>query len=170
MQASDTDFLATYRVSPVLGGCTREKVTSVLSDELVAKVLWPTWAAEVVVPGGGRVDFVDFRPKGDMREATAGTVEAGTFRFFEVKSCLDDFHSGHGLNFFGDEDWLVCPVELFDELRLRQELPDAGVLAYGADRSGRRRFVRLGREQLGKARRDPASLLLYQMARAGIGR
>ena len=48
--------------------------------------------------------------------ATAAELESGTFTFVEVKSCMDDFTSGHGRTFEGDENWLVCPLELADSL------------------------------------------------------
>ena len=40
-----------------------------------------------------------------------------------VKSCMDDFTSGHGRTFEGDENWLVCPLELADSLASKGMLP-----------------------------------------------
>lgn len=85
------------------------------------------WAPEVEVPGGGRVDFMGFRPYGDRPDAAS--LERGALVCYEIKSCMADFESGHGLNFVGDENWLVCPRELCDELREAVRLPHAaGVL------------------------------------------
>ncbi|GAF38175.1 hypothetical protein [Lentilactobacillus farraginis] len=39
-----------------------------------------------------------------------------------MKSCWEDFKSGHGLSFFGDENYLVCPKELAEEIIARQVL------------------------------------------------
>lgn len=50
-------------------------------------------------------------------------AERGKFCFVEVKSCMDDFTSGHGRTFEGDENWLVCPRELADALRDKRQLP-----------------------------------------------
>ena len=85
------------------------------------------WAPEVEVPGGGRVDFMGFQPYGGLPDAAS--LERGALVCYEIKSCMADFESGHGLNFVGDENWLVCPRSLCDELREEVRLPrSAGVL------------------------------------------
>ena len=95
------------------------------------------WAAEVEYRGG-RVDYVGFRPAhGNYRGAAS--VERGTFEFYEVKSCMDDFESGHGLNFSGDRNYLVCPRGLAEGLKGSLSIPaDVGVLVPD---SGWRRLV-----------------------------
>ena len=62
-------------------------------------------------PDGGtdrmrRVDFVGFSPYRDGCRACAASLELGVFDFYEVKSCLDDLRSGHGLTFRGDRNHL----------------------------------------------------------------
>lgn len=85
------------------------------------------WAPEVEVPSGGRVDLMGFRPYGERPDAAS--IERGVLICYEVKSCMDDFESGHGLNFVGDENWLVCPRDLCDRLRESMRVPrDVGVL------------------------------------------
>lgn len=84
-------------------------------------------ASEVWVDDASRVDFVAYRPHRprdrSSNHATAAELESGTFTFVEVKSCMDDFTSGHGRTFEGDENWLVCPLELADSLASKGMLP-----------------------------------------------
>lgn len=85
------------------------------------------WAPEVEVPDGGRVDFMGFSPYGERPDAAS--IERGELVCYEIKSCMADFESGHGLNFVGDENWLVCPRELCEGLLKAMKLPmRAGVL------------------------------------------
>ncbi len=74
------------------------------------------------------MDYMAFRPAARADTATDGDVERGTFSFFEVKSCMADFESGHGLNFEGDENFLVCERELADELYRALRLPVAAAV------------------------------------------
>lgn len=113
----------------------RREITSRLG-EMVKRRLSRScalWAPEVVVPAGregvrfGCVDFAGFSPYWDMPDASS--LERGILECYEIKSCLDDFKSGNGLNFVGDVNWLVCPQDLCDRLRESQMLPSkAGVL------------------------------------------
>lgn len=50
-------------------------------------------------------------------------AELGRFDFYEIKSCMGDFTSGHGLNFWGDTNILVCERELANELYRRRMFP-----------------------------------------------
>ncbi|MEG0374664.1 MAG: hypothetical protein RR672_03450 [Raoultibacter sp.] len=63
-----------------------------------------------------RVDFVAFKA-GECGWRNIGGIEHGTTSFYEVKSCKEDYHSGNGLNFYGDENWLVMPSQVCDGLR-----------------------------------------------------
>lgn len=108
---------------------TRTETTAALSRLVVKRIRTrlSLWAPEVEVTGGGIVDYMGFNIYGDSPDAAA--MERGTLVCLEVKSCLDDFRSGHGLNFVGDENWLVCPRDLCEELRRRMMFPPvAGVL------------------------------------------
>lgn len=100
----------------------RKTTTRQLSD-LVAKRLTARdmyWAAEVNFDKNTdrerRVDFVGFKPLTPDYVVEATSVELGTFVCYEVKSSMADYMSGHGLTFYGDENYLVCPVELADAL------------------------------------------------------
>lgn len=108
----------------------------------------PLWAPEVDVPacdaGTGRVDFMGFTPYGYALgyEPDASSMERGVLSCYEVKSCMADFESGHGLNFVGDENWLVCPWDLLERLREAGRLPPrAGVLC--PDAAWRRLLVKI---------------------------
>lgn len=45
-----------------------------------------------------RVDYMRFKPVNN----TVSGIEKGDFYCYEIKSSVEDFHSGHGLNFIGD--------------------------------------------------------------------
>lgn len=45
-----------------------------------------------------RVDYMKFKPVNN----SPGGIERGSFYCYEIKSCKEDFESGHGLNFIGD--------------------------------------------------------------------
>lgn len=71
-----------------------------------------------------RVDYMAFCPNWRTHEDPSPiTVEHGVFEFYEVKSCMADFDSGHGLNFEGDENFLVCTRQLAERLRDEMRLP-----------------------------------------------
>lgn len=118
---------------------TREEVTSKLSRLVEKRIsrLCPLWAPEVDVirlkdgMRTGRVDFAGFTPYGYGLGyiPDPASLEQGKLTCYEVKSCMSDYNSGHGLNFVGDVNWLVCPVELCESLRESLSLPsNAGVL------------------------------------------
>lgn len=136
----------------------------------------PYWVSEcrlnIRENDSGIVDYVAFTPSwGNGSEVS--TAELGRFDFYEVKSCMDDFTSGHGLNFEGDTNILVCERELADELYKRRMLPancdkvlcpnrsrSAPVTAYETNAGGPRSSLR----------RYPAShLLLCMMSRVLSG-
>ena len=48
-------------------------------------------------------------------------IEKGDFYCYEIKSSSEDFHSGHGLNFFGDYNYLVMPEKVYAAVSL--EIP-----------------------------------------------
>lgn len=62
-----------------------------------------------------RVDYMAYRyPK--MRQGSLYFADQGTVTIYEVKSCMADFKSGHGLGFYGDRNVLVCPSSLAHQL------------------------------------------------------
>lgn len=48
-----------------------------------------------------RVDYMRFKPVNN----TVSGIEKGDFYCYEIKSSVEDFHSGHGLNFIGDYNY-----------------------------------------------------------------
>lgn len=106
----------------------RTNVTNMLS-KLVEKRLTSQqmyWSPEVDFDLGTdhnrRIDYVGFKAYTPDYVTTPVSVEKGTFVCYEVKSCWGDFKSGHGLSFYGDENYLVCPKELAEEIIARQAL------------------------------------------------
>ena len=60
-----------------------------------------------------RVDYMRFKPLNN----SVGGIERGLFYCYEIKSCKEDFESGHGLNFIGDFNYLVMPKGLYEEIK-----------------------------------------------------
>lgn len=80
-----------------------------------------------------------------------------------IKSCMADFKSGHGLTFRGDDNWLVCPRDLADELHDKMLLP-LGVQVYCPDNGGSLRLrYDLGMRGAGSLREDSTLCLLWAM-------
>ena len=55
---------------------------------------------------------MQFVPK---NQSTSG-IEKGEFIFYEVKSCKDDYHSGNGLNFEGERNYIVTTMETYKQI------------------------------------------------------
>lgn len=108
---------------------SRTDVTAMLS-ELVEKRLnnrVSFWASEVNfdlgTPNNRRIDYVGFKPFTPGFVLMPASVELGRFECYEVKSCMADFNSRHGLTFYGDVNYLVATRELAEELRVAYRLP-----------------------------------------------
>ena len=117
---------------------SRVDVTRDLSEAVLKRLRreFTLVAQEVWVDDVHRVDFVGFKPFPMV--SYPASLERGTFVFVEVKSCMDDYKSGHGLTFDGDVNWLVCTQELRDQLGYRIDaLPQQSRRAYQGHR-GRR--------------------------------
>lgn len=109
---------------------SRKEVTRRLS-ELVEKRITGrnmVWSREVSFDKGTsserRVDYVAFRPFMPEQRVEPSSLELGTFEFYEIKSCIADFESGHGLTFEGDENYLVTVPDLAERLRVEHRIPD----------------------------------------------
>lgn len=130
------------------GKRNRGEVTAELSEKVWARLCRENAlvASEVWVDDTGRVDFVAYRPHRprdrSSNHATAAELESGTFTFVEVKSCMDDFTSGHGRTFEGDENWLVCPLELADSLASKGMLPKGAFRELGPEEAAERDRIR----------------------------
>lgn len=121
----------------------RDNITSCLSERVLARLRreYPLVASEVWVDDDHRVDFVAFKPESfspGRSSPTPSSIERGEFVFVEVKSCMADFKSGHGLTFRGDANWLVCPQSLAESLYQTMGLPN-GAAVFCPDAGGRLR-------------------------------
>lgn len=90
-----------------------------------------------------RVDFVGFKRGVNAPDAVA--VEMGTFAFYEVKSSMEDFTSGHGLTFYGDENYLVCRPELAQQLVEEYKVPYAVDAVLCPDKGWTRLYTKIDR-------------------------
>ena len=104
----------------------RPEITAALSTALEKKINPYNdpriyWAKEVTfdysTDHATRVDYMRFKP---VNNSVSG-IEKGDFYCYEIKSSVEDFHSGHGLNFFGDYNYLVMPEMVYATVSL--EIP-----------------------------------------------
>lgn len=174
---------------PACKGMNRAEITALLDSELIRmrltrKNAYSYWAHEVwldrYMEHEKRVDFVEFLPKGGVTYTDAPHVEQGTFSFYEVKSCMADLKSGHGLNFDGDENWLVMTVEMFEPYKnevidnpngyVAQRTTRSRCLLYGIGKNGRPTFWEQPKKWSNDwaCRKRSASELLFAMMRAMI--
>ena len=140
---------------------SRRDITAELSAKALKKLRrdFNLVASEVRVDEAHRVDFVAYRRGFGCANAAA---ERGKFCFVEVKSCMDDFTSGHGRTFEGDENWLVCPRELADALHEKLQLPrNCKVLC--PDAAGNLRVAYDTSERGRSSRKLSTAALLLQM-------
>lgn len=96
---------------------TRPEITAKLSA-MVEKKINPHndpriyWAKEVTFDYSTnhavRVDYMKFVP---VNNSVSG-IEKGDCYCYEIKSSVEDFKSGHGLNFIGDYNYLVMPADV----------------------------------------------------------
>ena len=155
----------------------RSDITDMLSG-LVEKRLRSRrmfWAPEVSFDKGGpderRIDYVGFKPFTPNYRVEPASVELGRFECYEVKSCMADFDSGHGLTFYGDENYLVTTREFAEELRLKMLTP-RDIDAVLVPNQTRTALLALGGESHGYSygsqsyRRRVASEMLWQIMQA----
>lgn len=98
----------------------RKEITKLLGDILYNQKfvgVGKYYANEVTLNYGTkdecRVDFMQFVPPSQM---SVGCLEKGKFLCYEIKSCLNDFKSGYGQNYVGEENYLVMPMELYKKV------------------------------------------------------
>lgn len=148
---------------------TRAEITEALTRLTEAHIRnrCRLWAPEVDVPGG-RVDFMGFIPYGNIIDAAS--LERGSLICYEIKSCMDDFRSGHGLNLIGDVNWIVCAKELCDALREGLKLPgNTGVLCPDKVYSKLVETVHQPSPAYGFRRSMAASEAIWRIARESYG-
>lgn len=155
---------------------SRPETTRALSDMVEARLRGKTyWAREVLLGATDArsplVDYMSFRLAPSHSLAiTPGLIEHGEFACYEVKSFMADFKSGHGLNFVGDKNYLVCERELADKLYEQQLIPNhCTVLCPNKPRTALREVYSTvgGRKKL---RDHSAAELLFSMVISGIFR
>ena len=102
---------------------SRETTTALLGRVLKSNKLSEMgllWAEEVTVNAchkdAKRIDFMSFKSSGCT---FISDIEKGIFTCYEIKSCKEDVHSGNGLNFIGDENYLVITMQTYKDI-----LPD----------------------------------------------
>ena len=153
----------------------RDEVTKKL-NALVAKRLNRStkyWADEVLIEptsshsAVGRVDFMAFYPSW-RSPSPCMVTHNGSFEFYEVKSCYEDFKSGYGLNFEGDINYLVCTQELAQQLYEKMELPK-GVHVLVPDKSWRRLIQKFDLYQGFSLRKRSTEELLFCLLQRIIG-
>ena len=104
-----------------------------------------------------RVDYMQFKPVNN----TAGGIEKGLFYCYEIKSCVDDFNSGHGKNFIGDYNYLVMPHELY--IQVQRSIPyDVGVLIPSADCWRALESVKKAKQKVRQYTAEEMLLMMYR--------
>lgn len=97
----------------------RKQTTKLLTDILINDRLSDRkyYAKEVSIDYGTdkvkRVDVMEFVPKGVLHTSD---IEKGHFVCYEIKSCKEDIFSGNGLNFLGEENYIVTTMETYSKL------------------------------------------------------
>lgn len=130
------------------------------------------WAKEVSFDKGTpmwrRIDYVGFKPYTPNYAVEPVSVELGVFSCYEVKSCLEDFESGNGLTFYGDENYLVTTRELAEQLQDMRRLPRNidQVLVPTTKGDMLRKLYDLSGNGSPSYRHRPASEMLYAMVEA----
>lgn len=107
----------------------RKETTKFLSELLIKRKLTGMgkyYASEVTLDYGKgkgkekRVDFMQFVPQNQI---SISGIEKGIFIFYEIKSCKADFDSGWGLNFEGEQNYIVTTMEAYKAIIKDQFLP-----------------------------------------------
>lgn len=97
----------------------RKETTKFLTELLIRDRLTDRkyFAREVTLDYGTnhetRVDIMQFVPRG---VTYCADIEAGQFICYEIKSCKEDVYSGNGLNFVGDENYIVTTMDCYKSL------------------------------------------------------
>lgn len=118
---------------------TRKETTKFLSDLLIRdrfSGMGKYWAREVTLNYGSadvkRVDFMQFKPPSTY---SVSGIEKGEFVCYEVKSCIEDYKSGHGQNFIGERNYFVMPMSLYKSV-VNTLAYNIGVMVPVPDRKG----------------------------------
>lgn len=124
------------------------------------------WAREVTfdyaTSHAVRVDYMRFKPVNN----TVSGIEKGDFYCYEVKSSVEDFHSGHGLNFIGDYNYLVMPEEVY--VAVSNEIPHYVGVIVPTESSWRNNWkdLKVLKNAKRRDREKPLTEMLFMMFRS----
>lgn len=99
---------------------SRKETTELLTNILISDKLSDRkyYAKEVTLDYGTanvkRVDVMQFIPGGVVYSSD---IEKGIFVCYEIKSCIEDVYSNHGLNFFGEKNYIVTTMVTYKQLQ-----------------------------------------------------
>lgn len=108
----------------------RSEITKFLTNVLIKDKLTDRkyYAREITLDYGTdhakRIDVMQFVPQGVFH---VSDIEKGIFICYEIKSCKEDIYSGNGLNFFGEENYIVTTAATYHKLLNDGDLYD-GIL------------------------------------------
>lgn len=102
-----------------------------------------------------RVDYMQFKPVNN----TVSGIEHGDVLCFEIKSCVEDFHSGNGLNFIGDYNYLVTTREIYEQIKTELPMHIGVLVPDDTDLKSVRRAKRMNRKY-------PLPMMLLMMFRS----
>ena len=100
----------------------RKDITEFLGNLLVSTRLTGMgkhYAKEVSLDVGSgkgkekRVDFMQFLP---VNQYSVAGLEKGEFICYEIKSCIEDVLSGHGLNAEGERNYIVTTMKTYKKI------------------------------------------------------
>lgn len=109
----------------------RKEITKLITKTLIYSKLSDRkyYAREVTLDYGTkhpkRIDVMQYIPSG---VTYASDIERGEFICYEIKSSYEDLYSGHGLNFYGDKNYIVTTMELGN--RIYEDLDSGKLIDY----------------------------------------
>lgn len=97
----------------------RKETTKILTDIVTYSLRDRKYYAKEVTLDYGtthskRIDIMQFSPKGTTYSSD---IEKGIFTCYEVKSCVEDIYSGHGLNFYGEKNYIVITMDTYKQIQ-----------------------------------------------------
>ena len=145
-----------------------DKLSRLVEKRLASQNMY--WSAEVDfdknLENERRIDYVGFKAFTPFSVNEPSSVELGTFAFYEVKSCMADFKSGHGLSFYGDENYLVTTPEFAEELRATQNYPKNVTAILCPDKNWTRLYTKINLKTYMVHRTRSSSEILWAIVQA----
>ena len=98
----------------------RKETTKLITNTLIRDRLSDRkyYAREVSIDANTinikRVDVMEFKPQGVI---CTSDIEKGIFICYEIKSCVEDVYSGNGLNFLGEQNYIVTTMDTYKKLQ-----------------------------------------------------